>query len=117
MADVHCGLFRLSAKLLVSGSEDQTVKVWKVPAEVKQNDEQVVTLHSSATVWAHQDDINCVAVSPNDQYLATASKDKTAKVSCKLCSRGEGVGESGGSTALVCVMKLFCCCSSFNLMY
>ena len=73
--------FRLSAKFLVSGSEDQTIKLWKVPAEVKKDSDHLVTLHSSATQWAHEDDINFVAVAPNDQYLASASKDKTAKVS------------------------------------
>ena len=65
----------------MSGSEDQTIKLWKVPAEVKKDSNNLVTLHSSATQWAHEDDINFVAVAPNDQYLASASRDKTAKVS------------------------------------
>ncbi|XP_076473049.1 transducin beta-like protein 3 [Babylonia areolata] len=71
---------RLSAKFIVSGSEDQTVKLWKLPSEVKQETDQLVTLHSSVTEWAHQAEINCVTVAPNDMYLASASRDKTAKL-------------------------------------
>ena len=80
---------RLSAKFLVSGSEDQTIKLWKVPAEVKKDSGYLVTLQSSATQWAHEDDINFVAVAPNDQFLASASKDKTAKVSVSSALQGQ----------------------------
>ncbi|KAL8619229.1 hypothetical protein ACOMHN_050010 [Nucella lapillus] len=72
---------RLSAKFIVSGSEDQTIKLWKVPpGDVKHETERLATLHSCSTEWAHQDDINCIAISPNDLYLASASRDKTAKL-------------------------------------
>ena len=33
------------------------------------------------TAVAHDQDINAVCVSPNDKLIATASQDKTAKVS------------------------------------
>lgn len=38
------------------------------------------SLVSKTTVAAHQKDINSVAISPNDQLVASASQDKTAKV-------------------------------------
>lgn len=37
-------------------------------------------LNVSHTVLAHQKEINCVTVSPNDKLIATTSQDKTAKV-------------------------------------
>lgn len=45
--------------------------------------EQDLSLNAIGTVLAHQKDINCVTVSPNDKLIATASQDKTAKVSYK----------------------------------
>jgi U3 small nucleolar RNA-associated protein 13 len=71
----------LSAKFIVSGSEDETIKIWNVPAEAKQDVEQVVKLHAAHTEKAHASEVNFVAVAPNDQFMASASRDKTAKVS------------------------------------
>lgn len=39
-----------------------------------------VQLKTLAAVAGHDKDINCVAVAPNDQFIATGSMDKTARV-------------------------------------
>lgn len=42
--------------------------------------EQDLSLNTSHTILAHQKEMNCVTISPNDKLIATASQDKTAKV-------------------------------------
>lgn len=42
--------------------------------------DQTLSLNISHTILAHQKEINCVTISPNDKLIATASQDKTAKV-------------------------------------
>lgn len=42
--------------------------------------DQVLSLNTSHTILAHQKEMNCVTISPNDKLIATASQDKTAKV-------------------------------------
>lgn len=42
--------------------------------------DQTLLLNTSCTILAHQKEINCVTISPNDKLIATASQDKTAKV-------------------------------------
>lgn len=64
-----------SPKFLITASTDLTIKKWKVP---KASGETVKT--SEYTRRAHDKDINAIDISPNDQYLATASYDKLAKV-------------------------------------
>lgn len=61
-------------RFLLTASTDLTVKKWKVPAaggEVKS---------AEYTRRAHDKEINALAVSPNDQFFASASFDKLAKV-------------------------------------
>ncbi|KAG5863942.1 hypothetical protein JTB14_010708 [Gonioctena quinquepunctata] len=65
-----------SAEFAVSASQDTCIKVWEVPAKQEKN----ASLNCSHTTIAHQKDINCIAVSPNDKIIATASQDKTAKL-------------------------------------
>ncbi|KPJ08179.1 Transducin beta-like protein 3 [Papilio machaon] len=66
-----------SDKFFVSVSQDNCLKIWDVP---KNQDVVDVKLNATHTELAHQMDINCVAVSPNDKIIATASQDKTAKL-------------------------------------
>jgi len=42
--------------------------------------DQTLLLNTSHTILAHQKEMNCVTISPNDKLIATASQDKTAKV-------------------------------------
>lgn len=50
---------------------------------------QVVAATTLRAVKAHDKDINCLAVSPNDKLIASASQDKLVKVRGWL---GDGVG-------------------------
>uniref|UniRef100_A0A023GM38 Putative wd40-repeat-containing subunit of the 18s rrna processing complex n=1 Tax=Amblyomma triste TaxID=251400 RepID=A0A023GM38_AMBTT len=82
VAAVACS--RLSASFLVTGSQDTTLKLWAVPERPRLV--SVVdpcagaSMTSQITVVAHEKDINGLAVSPNDQLIASASQDKTAKL-------------------------------------
>lgn len=63
----------------MSGSEDQTLKLWRVPADPSEL--QGTDISASHTERAHDKEINSVAVAPNDKFIASGSMDKTAKVS------------------------------------
>lgn len=72
---------------LVSGSIDTTIKLWRIEnhenkKKPKNNNggEETRKLSVAFTVKAHENDINCVSVSPNDKLVASGSSDKTAKV-------------------------------------
>lgn len=64
-----------------SGGEDTTIKKWTVSKhnEIKAGS-LPETLTADMTVKAHDDRIDAIAISPNDQLLATGSRDKTAKL-------------------------------------
>eukprot|EP00116_Pleurobrachia_bachei_P002032 sb/3462294/ len=62
---------------LVTVSSDLTLKLWQ-PSKGRAD-----KLHKTKcvyTVKAHEKDVNCVTVSPNDKLVITGSLDKTAKV-------------------------------------
>ncbi|KAJ8979405.1 hypothetical protein NQ317_015835 [Molorchus minor] len=65
-----------SASFAVSVSQDTCLKLWEIPAKQEKN----IGLNCTYTEIAHQKDVNCVTVSPNDRIIATASQDKTAKL-------------------------------------
>jgi len=62
-----------SINQLYSVSKDTTLKAWKI-------DYDTDTMSSVRTEIAHEKDVNCVCVAPDDQLLATGSQDKTAKL-------------------------------------
>ncbi|CAB3230075.1 unnamed protein product [Arctia plantaginis] len=66
-----------SNDFFASVSQDNCLKVWGVPKEFIATDQKI---KSTYTELAHQTDINCVSVSPNDKIIATGSQDKTAKL-------------------------------------
>ncbi|XP_067929652.1 transducin beta-like protein 3 [Watersipora subatra] len=69
---------RLGCHQFITGSVDNTLKVWRGPSEdLTDSPEQIIC---TETVLAHDRDINAVDVAPNDKLLVTASRDKTAKV-------------------------------------
>ncbi|CAF4923246.1 unnamed protein product [Pieris macdunnoughi] len=68
---------QITCSFFTSVSQDNCLKVWAVPMNTDQIEQ---TLQSSHTELAHNMDINCVAVSPNDKIVGTGSQDKTAKL-------------------------------------
>ncbi|PIK37386.1 putative transducin beta-like protein 3 [Apostichopus japonicus] len=73
---------RLSRKFIVSGGEDMTFKVWRIPSELRKEavSKDVTSLSVSFTEKAHDKSINSLAISPNDKLLATGSQDRSAKL-------------------------------------
>ncbi|XP_022788855.1 transducin beta-like protein 3 [Stylophora pistillata] len=70
---------RLDNTFVASGSQDHTVKIWKIPTKID-NLDSPIKLSVKLTEKAHDKGINSVAISPNDKLLATGSQDKTAKI-------------------------------------
>ncbi|RLV91716.1 U3 small nucleolar RNA-associated protein 13 [Spathaspora sp. JA1] len=62
-------------KFLLTGSSDLTIKKWKIPSSP-----DYIIKTSEYTRRAHDKDINSIDISPNDEFFATASYDKLAKV-------------------------------------
>ncbi|TMS15551.1 Transducin beta-like protein 3 [Larimichthys crocea] len=71
---------RMKASFIASGSQDCTVKVWNLPADLSTTGTDMHQLTPRATEKAHDKDVNSVAVSPNDKLLASGSQDRTAKL-------------------------------------
>ncbi|WJX88672.1 hypothetical protein P8452_70735 [Trifolium repens] len=63
----------------VSGSSDHTLKVWSMDG-LLDNVTSPINLKAKAVVAAHDKDINCVAVAPNDSLVCSGSQDRTACV-------------------------------------
>jgi WD40 repeat protein len=80
------------AKFLVSGSQDQTVRVWNL-----------ATGELVHTLKGHRDSVNAVALSPDEQIIASGSADKTIKL-WHLAS-GELLGTFTGHTNTVTALS------------
>lgn len=96
IADVSAvALARRSGSFLVSAGSDKLVKVWDLAKALealgldsKDGEEEeeegrsatVRKLKTTAATMAHDKDINCIAVAPNDSLVVTGSQDRTAKV-------------------------------------
>ncbi|KAG0660805.1 U3 small nucleolar RNA-associated protein 13 [Maudiozyma exigua] len=69
---------------ILTGSNDLTIKKWKIPKPTTNDEANVTSPHnittSEYTRHAHEKDINALSVSPNDSVFATASYDKTCKI-------------------------------------
>lgn len=68
----------MKSSFFLTGSTDNTLKIWKsTSGNLSDSPEHI---HCAQTELAHDRDINCIDVSPNDKLIVTASRDKTAKV-------------------------------------
>ncbi|GMF03577.1 unnamed protein product [Ambrosiozyma monospora] len=69
-------------KFIITASEDLTIKKWTVPKPSKSGDDTEVKIVKSSdyTRRAHDKMIHAIDISPNDDFLATASHDKLAKI-------------------------------------
>ncbi|BAY13633.1 WD40 repeat domain-containing protein [Calothrix sp. NIES-2098] len=76
------------AKLLVSGSRDQTIKVWHLE-----------TGELIRTLKGHQDEVCTITLSPDEQIIASGSADKTIKL--WHLATGEVLGTFTGHTDTV----------------
>ncbi|TYZ59197.1 hypothetical protein PybrP1_007130 [[Pythium] brassicae (nom. inval.)] len=81
--------FSMGTAFFVTGSSDKTLKMWSLKPlagaykEGKHGASAGVDVKALATlgaVKAHDKDVNAVAVSPNDRFIASASQDKLIKV-------------------------------------
>jgi len=63
---------------LITGSQDQTVKKWKIPTQRQALDRG--SSRADFTRKAHDKDINAIDVHPNSTIYASASQDKTVKI-------------------------------------
>lgn len=66
------------AKAFASGSQDGSMKVWKITRD--KSEENVYTLSLQYAALAHDKEVNSVSYAQNNKILATASQDKTAKI-------------------------------------
>lgn len=60
--------------VLVTGSQDLTVKKWEIPRQAQKKGKALFTRK------AHDKDINALDVNPSGQLFASASQDKTVKI-------------------------------------
>ncbi|XP_053550459.1 transducin beta-like protein 3 [Bombina bombina] len=76
---------RMKVSFVVTGSQDTTIKIWKLPESFSSKPNkgempELETLRASCTEKGHDKDINSITVSPNDKLIASGSQDKTAKL-------------------------------------
>ena len=75
-----------SSLFFLSGSEDTTIKYWKLTNEIEsfennhEDQSMPLTIMAKFTQSCHEKAINSIDVSPNNQLIATGSQDKTAKL-------------------------------------
>ena len=66
-------------KFFVSGSQDLTIKVWRI-SEDSTEEEPAEIVKAIRTTAGHTKDINVVRVAPNDKMIASGSHDRSIKV-------------------------------------
>ncbi|KER32138.1 hypothetical protein T265_01758 [Opisthorchis viverrini] len=85
-AHISAVCFNKSTNLLVSSADDNVLKAWTIKFD-KPDVQKTANFHNvELAEWsvvhnAHQACVNAIDVSVNDQLVATASRDKTVKVS------------------------------------
>jgi sugar lactone lactonase YvrE len=73
---VQCVTFSCDSKLIVSGSLDDTIKIWKAESNFfSQFSERLIR-----TLSGHSSTVRSLAISPNGQIIASGSDDKSIKI-------------------------------------
>ncbi|KAG0686795.1 U3 small nucleolar RNA-associated protein 13 [Pichia californica] len=67
-------------KFLITASEDLTIKKWSIPKITNDSKLPIIIKNSDYTRKAHDKMIHAIDISPNNDFLATASHDKTSKI-------------------------------------
>ncbi|RLU18922.1 hypothetical protein DMN91_009280 [Ooceraea biroi] len=68
---------QMSTKFFATVAQDSCLKLWELSDDLESCD-QKLPLNSTHVTAAHEQEINCVTISPRDNFIATASQDKTA---------------------------------------
>lgn len=93
--------FSMGAAFFVTGSSDKTLKMWSLkPLAAAYSDKkqvEITALTTVGTVKAHDKDVNAIAVSPNDRFIASASQDKLIKVWHAQAGNGNSVLSLAGT--------------------
>ncbi|KAG0318916.1 U3 small nucleolar RNA-associated protein 13 [Linnemannia gamsii] len=66
--------------LLLTGSQDRTIKCWDLSTADLDEPDENLRFKSHYTIQAHEKDINTIDIAPNDKIFATGSQDKLAKI-------------------------------------
>ncbi|XP_076928886.1 protein TORMOZ EMBRYO DEFECTIVE-like [Bidens hawaiensis] len=66
-------------KFFVSGSSDQTLKLWSLD-DLSDDINDSFSFKTKAATAAHDKDINALAVAPNDSLICSGSQDRTARI-------------------------------------
>ncbi|KAG0072281.1 U3 small nucleolar RNA-associated protein 13 [Linnemannia elongata] len=73
-------LTRKTNGLLLTGSQDRTIKCWDLSTADLDEPDENLRFKSHYTIQAHEKDINTIDIAPNDKVFATGSQDKLAKI-------------------------------------
>ncbi|RYH10230.1 hypothetical protein EON65_39645 [archaeon] len=65
---------------MITGAADRVIKKFSLPLHTFTTEGPSAKILSVFSARAHEKDINCIALSPNDQIAATASQDKLIKL-------------------------------------
>lgn len=78
----HTGSYTSKKVNVYTGAGDKILKRWPVPIHtlLTTNNNTIKKLTASESIRAHDKDINCIALSPNDLIVASASQDKTIRL-------------------------------------
>ncbi|KAM7539971.1 hypothetical protein Aperf_G00000044824 [Anoplocephala perfoliata] len=77
-AHISAVCFARNMSTLFSGSTDGVLKSWVLNTQVEEP--SILLQNGEAVRDAHEGSINCIHISANGRYLATGSRDKTAKI-------------------------------------
>lgn len=78
-AGVYSVAIASDGKTILSGSGDNTARIWEVPAELPPSDKRVTVKKERAVLKDHTQAVEAVAISPDGKTFVTGSWDRTVK--------------------------------------